>query len=122
MGHSRGYRSGTRYMFKRQFVSGRGGGTCARAHAAHARGARVRRTRAAHARGAALCPAWPRPLRATPPAGAAADPGHRLPASLRALQGEKGRLPMTPYLRPVKMGDYVDIVANSSIHKGMPHK
>jgi ribosomal protein L21E len=29
---------------------------------------------------------------------------------------------MTPYLRPVKMGDYVDIVANSSIHKGMPHK
>ena len=39
-----------------------------------------------------------------------------------ATQGEKGRLPMTPYLRPVKMGDYVDIVANSSIHKGMPHK
>ena len=29
---------------------------------------------------------------------------------------------MTPYLRPVKMGDYVDIVANSSIPKGMPHK
>jgi large subunit ribosomal protein L21e len=29
---------------------------------------------------------------------------------------------MTPYLRTVKVGDYVDIFANSSIHEGMPHK
>lgn len=29
---------------------------------------------------------------------------------------------MTTFLRTFKLGDYVDIVGNGSIHKGMPHK
>ena len=29
---------------------------------------------------------------------------------------------MTQYLQSFKVGDYVDIFANPSIHKGMPHK
>jgi large subunit ribosomal protein L21e len=33
-----------------------------------------------------------------------------------------GPVNLSQYLMPVKVGDYVDIFANSSIHKGMPHK
>lgn len=55
MGHSRGYRSGTRYMFKRSF-------------------------------------------------------------------GEQGRFPLAQYLKTYRVGDYVDVVANGAVHKGMPHK
>ncbi|KAJ1503400.1 60S ribosomal protein L21A [Coelomomyces lativittatus] len=29
---------------------------------------------------------------------------------------------LSTYLKVYKVGDYVDIIANSSIHKGMPHK
>jgi len=35
---------------------------------------------------------------------------------------QAGPTGLTTYLRPIKRGDYVDIFANSSIHKGMPHK
>lgn len=55
MGHSAGYRSGTRYMFKRQF-------------------------------------------------------------------GQQGRFPLAQYLKAYRTGDYVDVVANGAVHKGMPHK
>ncbi|CEO99768.1 60S ribosomal protein L21 [Plasmodiophora brassicae] len=33
-----------------------------------------------------------------------------------------GRLNQTTYLRSIKIGDYVDVVGNGSIQKGMPHK
>lgn len=33
-----------------------------------------------------------------------------------------GPINMSQYLMEVKVGDYVDIFANPSIHKGMPHK
>ncbi|TPX38210.1 hypothetical protein SmJEL517_g00419 [Synchytrium microbalum] len=36
--------------------------------------------------------------------------------------GEKGRTPVSTYLRNFKVGDIVDIKANGSIHRGMPHK
>lgn len=55
MGHSYGYRSGTRYMFSRAF-------------------------------------------------------------------GDRGRFPLKQYLRPYKVGDYVDIITNGAVHKGMPFK
>lgn len=29
---------------------------------------------------------------------------------------------LTQYLRPIKMGDYVNIAVNGTFHKGMPHK
>ena len=35
---------------------------------------------------------------------------------------QKGVIPPSGYLRTFKIGDYVDIKANSSIHKGMPFK
>ncbi|KAL7571554.1 hypothetical protein ACA910_020971 [Epithemia clementina (nom. ined.)] len=34
----------------------------------------------------------------------------------------KGPINLSRYLRSVKVGDYVDIFADPSIHKGMPHK
>jgi large subunit ribosomal protein L21e len=33
-----------------------------------------------------------------------------------------GPVPLSTYLTTYKIGDYVDIKANGSIHKGMPHK
>mmetsp|Transcript_8719 Transcript_8719/g.18431 ORF Transcript_8719/g.18431 Transcript_8719/m.18431 type:complete len:166 (+) Transcript_8719:49-546(+) len=33
-----------------------------------------------------------------------------------------GTIPLGTYMRPLKRGDYVDVKANSSIQKGMPHK
>ncbi|TPX46525.1 hypothetical protein SeMB42_g03651 [Synchytrium endobioticum] len=36
--------------------------------------------------------------------------------------GEKGRTPISTYLKNYKVGDIVDIKANGSIHQGMPHK
>ena len=33
-----------------------------------------------------------------------------------------GMINLSQYLMPVKVGDYVDIFANPTIHKGMPHK
>jgi large subunit ribosomal protein L21e len=35
---------------------------------------------------------------------------------------KKGPIHLSQYLMHVKVGDYVDIFANPSIHKGMPHK
>jgi large subunit ribosomal protein L21e len=35
---------------------------------------------------------------------------------------EHGPIHLSQYLMSVKVGDYVDIFANPSIHKGMPHK
>ncbi|CUV06671.1 unnamed protein product [Cryptosporidium hominis] len=34
---------------------------------------------------------------------------------------QKGVPMLSRYLRPIKVGDYVDIVVDSSIHKGMPY-
>merc|ERR1712210_231126 len=36
--------------------------------------------------------------------------------------GQHGPLHLSQYFIPVKVGDYVDIFADPSIHKGMPHK
>ena len=33
-----------------------------------------------------------------------------------------GATPLSKYLVPYKMGDYVDVIADGSIHRGMPHK
>ena len=33
-----------------------------------------------------------------------------------------GTTPLSTYMRNYKIGDYVDIKVNSSIHRGMPHK
>jgi large subunit ribosomal protein L21e len=35
---------------------------------------------------------------------------------------QKGMINLSTYLKSVKVGDLVDIVANAAIHKGMPHK
>mmetsp|Transcript_5454 Transcript_5454/g.15502 ORF Transcript_5454/g.15502 Transcript_5454/m.15502 type:complete len:166 (-) Transcript_5454:78-575(-) len=35
---------------------------------------------------------------------------------------QKGYIPMSVYLTPYKLGDYVDIKVNAAVHKGMPHK
>merc|ERR1711904_603138 len=35
--------------------------------------------------------------------------------------GRKGAIRMTNYLRTFKVGDYVDVMVDSAIHKGMPH-
>merc|ERR1711904_433795 len=35
--------------------------------------------------------------------------------------GRKGAIRMTNYLRTFKVGDYVDVLVDSAIHKGMPH-
>merc|ERR1712151_415908 len=35
---------------------------------------------------------------------------------------QHGPIPLSHYLMNVKVGDYVDIFANPSVHKGMPHK
>ena len=35
---------------------------------------------------------------------------------------KKGATPFSRYFVNYKMGDYVDIIADGSIHKGMPHK
>ena len=35
--------------------------------------------------------------------------------------GNKGLPSMTTYMTPYKLGDYVDIVVNGAIHKGMPY-
>ena len=35
---------------------------------------------------------------------------------------QRGVIPPSIYLRTLKIGDYVDIKVNSSIHKGMPYK
>lgn len=34
----------------------------------------------------------------------------------------KGQIPLSTYLRVYKVGDIVDIKANASCQKGMPHK
>jgi large subunit ribosomal protein L21e len=36
--------------------------------------------------------------------------------------GNKGLPSMTTYMTPYKLGDYVDIVVNGAIHKGMPYR
>lgn len=36
--------------------------------------------------------------------------------------GTKGQFPLSTYLTTYRVGDYVDVVANGAIHKGMPHK
>eukprot|EP00474_Spongospora_subterranea_P008357 CRZ08815.1 hypothetical protein [Spongospora subterranea] len=35
---------------------------------------------------------------------------------------QHGRLNQTTYLRSIKVGDFVDVVGNGSVQKGMPHK
>lgn len=35
---------------------------------------------------------------------------------------QHGPIHLSQYLLPIKVGDYVDIFADPSIHKGMPHK
>ncbi|KAH7830691.1 putative Ribosomal protein L21e [Monocercomonoides exilis] len=35
---------------------------------------------------------------------------------------QHGMTPLSTYMRKYKLGQYVDIKVNSSIHKGMPHK
>nr|CCA14569.1 60S ribosomal protein L211 putative [Albugo laibachii Nc14] len=35
---------------------------------------------------------------------------------------QRGMISMSTYLRTFRVGDYVDVKANSAIHKGMPHK
>lgn len=35
---------------------------------------------------------------------------------------QKGFNPLSVYLTTYKLGDYVDIKVNASVHKGMPHK
>lgn len=35
---------------------------------------------------------------------------------------QKGYIPLTTYLRPYKLGDYVDIKMNGAVQKGMAHK
>eukprot|EP00051_Salpingoeca_urceolata_P026128 m.476179 g.476179 ORF g.476179 m.476179 type:complete len:161 (+) comp20460_c0_seq1:69-551(+) len=35
---------------------------------------------------------------------------------------QKGRMPLSTYLKQYKRGDIVDIKGNGAIHKGMPHK
>ncbi|KAK9815369.1 hypothetical protein WJX72_002362 [[Myrmecia] bisecta] len=35
---------------------------------------------------------------------------------------QHGYIPESVYLRTYKLGDYVDIKVNSTVHKGMPHK
>ena len=35
---------------------------------------------------------------------------------------QKGPIHLSQYFMPVKVGDYVDIFADPSVHKGMPHK
>jgi len=35
---------------------------------------------------------------------------------------QKGMINLSTYLKSVKVGDLVDIVANAAVHKGMPHK
>lgn len=40
----------------------------------------------------------------------------------RPFRGHGANLPLTTYLKTIKLGDYVDIVGNGAIHKGMPHK
>ena len=35
---------------------------------------------------------------------------------------QKGVINLSTYLKSVKVGDLVDIVANAAVHKGMPHK
>ncbi len=36
--------------------------------------------------------------------------------------GKKGAVPLARIMTVYKTGDYVDVVADGSIHKGMPHK
>eukprot|EP00339_Tiarina_fusa_P025042 CAMPEP_0117039102 /NCGR_PEP_ID=MMETSP0472-20121206/27474_1 /TAXON_ID=693140 ORGANISM="Tiarina fusus, Strain LIS" /NCGR_SAMPLE_ID=MMETSP0472 /ASSEMBLY_ACC=CAM_ASM_000603 /LENGTH=166 /DNA_ID=CAMNT_0004749519 /DNA_START=6 /DNA_END=506 /DNA_ORIENTATION=- len=35
---------------------------------------------------------------------------------------QRGTLPTSAFMKELKVGDYVDIVANSAVHGGMPHK
>ncbi|KAL6531138.1 60S ribosomal protein L21A [Orobanche minor] len=52
--------------------------------------------------------------------------GHGLRSRTRDLFArafrKKGPTHLSTYLRTYKIGDYVDIKVNGSIHKGMPHK
>ncbi|CAA2982678.1 60S ribosomal L21-1 [Olea europaea subsp. europaea] len=52
--------------------------------------------------------------------------GHGLRSRTRDLFArpfrKKGPTPLSIYLRTYKIGDYVDVKVNGSIHKGMPHK
>jgi len=52
--------------------------------------------------------------------------GHGVRARMRDLFArpfrKKGYAPINTYLRTFKIGQYVDIKVNGSIHKGMPHK
>jgi len=40
----------------------------------------------------------------------------------RPFRAHGANQPLTTYLRTIKLGDYVDVVGNGAIHKGMPHK
>ncbi len=35
---------------------------------------------------------------------------------------ERGKIPLTPRLIELNPGDYVDIIINPAVHRGMPHK
>ena len=35
---------------------------------------------------------------------------------------ERGKIPITPRLIDYQPGDYVDIIINPAVHKGMPHR
>ena len=35
---------------------------------------------------------------------------------------QNGAIPLSVYLTPYKVGDYVDIKANAAVQQGMPHK
>ncbi|KAJ8766195.1 hypothetical protein K2173_021712 [Erythroxylum novogranatense] len=52
--------------------------------------------------------------------------GHGLHSRTRDLFArpfrKKGYIPLTTYLRTYKIGDYVDIKVNGTVHKGIPHK
>jgi large subunit ribosomal protein L21e len=40
----------------------------------------------------------------------------------KAFGKKGGNIHLTQYLTPLRVGDYVDVKANGSVHKGMPHK
>ena len=40
----------------------------------------------------------------------------------KAFAKKGGNIHLTQYLTPLRVGDYVDIKAQGSVHKGMPHK
>lgn len=40
----------------------------------------------------------------------------------RSFRKRGAHIPLTTYLTKYRVGDYVDVVANGAVHKGMPHK